>query len=368
MRVALLHTRLSGYIAASLRALKRQTGCEFLIYCWPNQADAPFDAAQFEDLGAIQNRREHSDAEIERAVCNFAPDVILTSGWADKGYLGICRRMRAMGVPVVAGCDTQWKGNLRQAIASLTAGLHVRRAIDVLWVTGERQATLARALGYSGDKIWDGYYACDWSKFAAARAGHEIDGGIHANPYFLYVGRYVEVKGLDTLAEAYARYREMVNGPWRLVCAGAGPLAPMLQEAGSEDRGFVQPDELGEIMRGAAAFVLPSRFEPWGVVVQEAAASGAPLLLSDAVGSGVHLLRPHLNGFTFPSGSVASLTERMVQMHDLTDGKRMEMSQYSQMLSKQYTPDRWAAVLLTGLESLERNGTTDKLSFQRKSD
>lgn len=367
MRVTLLHTRLSGYIAASLRALKHQTGCEFLIYCWPNQADAPFDVAQFKDLGVIQNRREYSVTEIETAVRNFAPDVILTSGWADKGYLGICRRMRAMGVPVVAGCDTQWKGSLRQAIASFTAGLHVQRAIDVLWVTGERQATLARALGYSSDQIWDGYYACDWTKFATSSVVQAIDNDSLSNPYFLYVGRYVDVKGLDTLAEAYTSYREIVDKPWRLVCAGAGPLGTILQAAGAEDRGFVQPEDIGDIMCGAAAFVLPSRFEPWGVVVQEAAASGVPLVLSDAVGSGVHLLRPYLNGFTFPSGSAASLAQRMVQMHNLKKEERMNMAQNSRMLSKQYTPERWAAVLLEGLKTLERKKPSGVLTLHRKS-
>ncbi|MEE4212657.1 MAG: hypothetical protein V2I43_25715, partial [Parvularcula sp.] len=161
MRIVILQTRLSGYMAASLRALKRQTGCKYLIYAWPNQPDAPFDATQFEDLGAIRNRFEHKDIEIEQAVRDFVPDAILVSGWADRGYVGICRRVRRAGVPVIAGSDTQWTGSLRQRAASFTARLHVRRTIDVLWVSGERQAMLARALGYASDRIWDGYYACD---------------------------------------------------------------------------------------------------------------------------------------------------------------------------------------------------------------
>lgn len=354
MRLAILHTRLSGYMAASLRALKRQTGCEFLIYCWPNQPDAPFDMTQFEDLGTIRNRSDHADAEIEQAVRDFAPDAILTSGWADKGYLGICRRMRRDGVPVIAGCDTQWTGSPRQVLAGLTAGMHVHKAIDVLWVSGERQATLARALGYSGDRIWDGYYACDWSKFAEPEKGPVTAGTGTAAPYFLYVGRYVEVKGLDSLAQAYARYREMVDAPWRLVCAGAGSLGPMLRAAGAEDLGFVQPRDLPGIMRAAGAFVLPSRFEPWGVVVQEAAASGVPLVLSDQVGAGVHLMRSNWNGYTFPAGSADRLADALVSIHHLSKAKRSEMGRNSVALSRQYTPERWAQVFMSGYEALRR--------------
>jgi glycosyltransferase involved in cell wall biosynthesis len=353
MRVVLLHTRLSGYLAACLRALKLQTGCEFLIYVWPNQPDAPFGASQFEDLGTIRNRHEFSDREIEKSVWEFAPDAILTSGWADKGYLKICRHLKKNSVPVIAGCDTQWTGSLRQQIAGMTAALHVRRAIDVLWVTGERQATLARALGFSGNSLWDGYYACDWSKFSSDKAPRPTSHAADATPYFLFVGRYVPEKGIDTLAEAYRLYCEGVKTPWPLICAGSGPLKQILCDAGAVDRGFVQPDKLPDLMQNAAAFILPSRFEPWGVVVQEAAASGLPLILADQVGAGVHLLRPRFNGYSFPAGSTNSLTQNMLEMHLMSPEKRMEMSRNSGVLSRQYTPERWANTFISGLIALQ---------------
>ena len=44
-------------------------------------------------------------------------------------------------------------------------------------------------------------------------------------------------------------------------------------------------------MAECGAFVLPSRKEPWGVVVQEAAAARMPVICSDSVGAGDHLVR-----------------------------------------------------------------------------
>lgn len=354
MRIVLLHTRLSGYIAASLRALKRQTGCEFLIYCWPNQPDAPFDMAQFEDLGSIRNRRDHTDAEIEKAVRDFAPEAILTSGWADKGYLRICRQMRCSGVPVVAGCDTQWKGNMRQLVASATSSLHVKKAIDVLWVTGERQAMFARALGYRGSNLWDGYYACDWEKFSGADELKNFSGLRRERPFFLYVGRYAPEKGLDTLAKAYRQYRSETDMPWRLVCAGSGKLRELLIHAGAEDLGFVQPQMMPSLMQHADAFVLPSRFEPWGVVVQEAAVAGLPLILSDTTGAGVHLLRPRLNGFSFEAGNVEELADCLHQLQNLSEDSRTKMSNHSKLLSLQYTPARWSDTFVSGLKRIQQ--------------
>lgn len=355
IRIALLHTRLSSYLAACLRELRRQIGAELLIYAYPPAGVAPFGPVAFAGLGEVRNRREHSDADIERTILEFQPDAALVSGWADKGYMKVCRALRKRGIPVIAGCDTQWKGSLRQQVASWTAPWHVQRSIDVLWVTGERQATLGRALGYHGDHLWDGYYACDWKLFAS-RSGEarrtENPKRDKPAPHFLYVGRHVPEKGIDTLVEAYRNYLERLANPWGLVIAGAGPLKSQLVNAGADDRGFVQPSDLPRLMAESSAFVLPSRFEPWGVVIHEAAASGLPLICSDACGAAVHLLRDSHNGFMFPTGDVEALADRMVAMTEMAEGRRVEWGRVSYELAKQYTPERWAETLVQGLQRI----------------
>ncbi|WP_290844208.1 glycosyltransferase family 4 protein, partial [Henriciella sp.] len=198
-------------------------------------------------------------------------------------------------------------------------------------------------------------YACDWDRFeygdqAAGPSSFNAD-----EPYFLYVGRYVREKGIDTLAEAYRRYKNNVSAPWRLVCAGAGPLENTLSEVGAENLGFVQPEQLPYFMRNAAAFVLPSRYEPWGVVAQEAAASGLPLLLSDEVGAGVHLLRDGLNGFKHPPGDAKALGDCLSRLHQTKKEKISLMGQHSKSLSQQYTPEHWANTFASGLNILRNN-------------
>lgn len=344
MRIALLHTRLSSYFSACLEEFKQQTSAEILIYAWPNQAEAPFDSSLFDDLGQILNRYDYKNQQILDQVLRFQPNAVLVSGWRDKGYVNICRQLKAAGIPVIAGCDTQWQGTLRQHIASWVAPAHIQKFIDILWITGERQRYLAQALGYSGDRCWDGYYACDWRAFAQAPSPKTTQA-----PFFLYVGRYVPEKGLDTLATAYQGYRQSVAQPWSLVCAGAGPLRELLIQAGAEDRGFVQPKQLPTLMHQAAAFILPSRFEPWGVVAHEAAASSLPLILSDACGAGVHLLKPHFNGYSFPAGSISGLMQALQTVHHFSAERRLTFSQASYELSKQYTPHRWAETLAAGI-------------------
>lgn len=346
MRLCILHTRLAPYFVACLRELV-QGGADVMIYVSPGDVAAPFDRNQFAGIGEIHNRSESSRKLMLNRVKQFKPDTILVAGWADRDYLTICRVMRQEGVPVVSGCDTQWRGDLRQLVAAKTARFHIRRAIDVLWVTGERQATLARALGYQGDRLWDGYYACDWEQFGGGNV-EKLKSG-KAKPHFLYVGRYVDVKGINVLVEAYRCYCERVEEPWGLKCAGAGPLQDELVSSGAEDLGFVQPDVLPEVMGQASAFVLPSRFEPWGVVVQEAAASGLPLICSDACGAAVHLLRDGFNGYSFPTSDKDALVDRMVRMTEMKESKRNQWGKASFELSKQYTPERWVETLISGV-------------------
>ena len=357
MKLVVLSTRLSGYMAGCLQTFRQLTDADILLYAWPNQPDAPFDPSCFESLGKLHDRYDFADSDILKAISDFAPDAVLVSGWKDKGYVRICRQLKAAGIFVISGCDTQWKGSLRQKIAALVAPLHVRRFIDVLWTTGERQRYLARALGYTGESCWDGYYACDWERFSRSPQAQALateTSTIETDPYFLYVGRYAPEKGLDTLATAYRQYCQSVHTPWKLVCAGAGELGTALVAAGAEDRGFIQPSHLPALMQNAGAFVLPSRFEPWGVVVQEAAACGLPLILSDVCGAATHLLRPHYNGLSFSAGSVDGLVRSLKTMHSLSDQQRQAFAQASYELSKQYTPERWAKTLQQGIQLRQR--------------
>ena len=390
MKILVLQRRLSGYFIACLTRLF-EADVRAKVIAWPNQKDAPFGEGVLKAIGPVQDRDAFSDAALLAMANDFNPDVVLVAGWSDAGYVKVCKALKARGVLIVSGCDTQWKGSLRQHVAAAIAPWHVQKFIDVFWVSGERQRQLAAKLGYVGDRCWDGYYACDWSRFAAVdrrldivdgSSDHESLSGCDASntdlsspcsdsrpancdlaspisdlrKSFAFVGRYAPVKGLDTLAEAYRIYSSKVESPWKLICAGKGECREQLIAAGAEDRGFLQPEALPAFLGEASAFILPSRFEPWGVVVQEAAATGLPVIVSDVCGAGVHLLRDRWNGRSFAAGDAQHLAVCLLWMHQQTDEQLAELGRNSFELSKQYTPDRWARTLLEGVEGLKSGG------------
>lgn len=353
IKLLVFHRRLSGYFAACLSCLFK-SGCTKKIVAWPNQKDAPFGQEVLDALGEVLNRNDFSEAELLSMALKFEPDVVLVAGWADAAYNKVCKALKDRGALIVAGCDTQWNGSLRQQVASFIAPWHVRKMFDVLWVSGERQRQLAYKLGYRGDRCWDGFYACDWDLFSktAQNGVSRSSDSINSAQAFCYVGRYVTDKGLDTLAEAYGIYSQNVKKPWKLICAGQGEFRKKLLAVGAEDFGFIQPRELPDFFAQATAFILPSRSEPWGVVVQEAAATGLPLVISDACGAGVHLLRERWNGRSFAAEDAQQLAECMLWMHNQSASCLQELGNNSFELSKQYTPKRWAKTLIEGFELL----------------
>jgi glycosyltransferase involved in cell wall biosynthesis len=136
---------------------------------------------------------------------------------------------------------------------------------------------------------------------------------------FLFVGRYVEAKGVDILIAAYKRYRRRYGGKtWALASCGQGPLAGLMPTEVT-NHGFVQAAELNDIWLNSGVLVHPARLDHWPLVIVEALSAGLPVIASEACGSVVEMIRPYYNGITVPTGDVAALADAMGWMHEHHD-------------------------------------------------
>jgi glycosyltransferase involved in cell wall biosynthesis len=346
-RVAFLYSEPSPYMVACWRELKDRYDAELFIIHW-----APF-SMRYDELGRALAREPLSKEDISREVAAFAPDGVFISGWADSAYMAVAKDCKRRGIPVILGLDTQWTGSARQRLGCATARWWLHPAVNIIWTPGERQAQLAGRLGYRGANCWYGVYSCDWRAFSQGdpSIGPRQDS-------FLYVGRYVEEKGIQDLVVAYKSYRSMVDDPWPLYCAGTGPLKHMLSGVeGITDLGFIDPENLPGVMRQyGGVFLLPSRVEPWGVVLQEAAAAGCPIICSDACGAAVHMLQDGHNGLRFATGKPQQLADCMYQLAESSPERRSQMGKASSVLALQFTPERWAQTLVEGIS---RPGAAD---------
>jgi glycosyltransferase involved in cell wall biosynthesis len=140
---------------------------------------------------------------------------------------------------------------------------------------------------------------------AELRASFGVDPGATV---VLHVGRLIPEKGPDDLLDAVARATSFGEVRLHLLMVGDGPMDDQLRARAAElsvsatFTGLLEGDRLLEAYAAADVFALLSRRETWGIVVNEAAAAGLPLVLTDRVGASADLLHDDVNGLTVRSG------------------------------------------------------------------
>ena len=135
---------------------------------------------------------------------------------------------------------------------------------------------------------------------------------------FLYVGRLWRGKGVDHLLSAYERLRELDTS---LLIAGDGVDEPALRAQVAERGlrnvrflGFKGHDELPQVYAAADVLVFPTLGDPNGLVVEEAMASGLPVISTEAAGD-IRLRLPEgVAGYVVPPASPEMLADRMRMM------------------------------------------------------
>lgn len=350
MKIAVLWYALSGYLNACLKELATREGVELFVAHQAPPVYAPFETDQFSWIENQLVWRSHSDlVTLEERLNRFAPDVQLICGWAVPAYRKVARRTSGKCLRIMT-MDNCWLATGKQKLATLISPWYVRPLADLVWLPGERQAIFARKLGFEQRSILRGLYSCDQPALQAIHFAR-IENQRTLPQAFLYVGRFVADKGIDTLVEAYQIYRKGCDHPWPLICCGAGPLRSHLENrTGIQVEGFLQPEALGAKLACAGCLVLPSDFEPWAVVVHEAAAAGLVILASENVGASVHLVQNAYNGYLFGGGNASELATLMAHVTSLTNSQLSAMSRASHSLSLQFTPRRWADTLLDAAE------------------
>ena len=131
---------------------------------------------------------------------------------------------------------------------------------------------------------------------------------------FLFCGQMIARKGVDLLLAAFAELgptaRLLLVGREADLPALLAPLPADVRER-CEYAGFQPPEELPRFFAQADVFVLPSRYDGWGVVVNQAIGAGLPVICSDMVGAGHDLVDEEVNGLKFRVGDRVSLAEKM---------------------------------------------------------
>ncbi len=175
---------------------------------------------------------------------------------------------------------------------------------------------------------------------------------------FLYIGSLCREKGIDILIAAFGQVacrfpgvRMVMIGPM----SGKKDYRQQAKSLGIGDkilfRGVLPTDRIGSVLAGGQVLILPSRYDGWGMVINEAASAGKAIIASDQCGAAYHLIEDGINGFRVRHGDVAALVERML-LYAADPLLAVRHGESSYALFEEYSPARNAARLMEILESM----------------
>ncbi len=339
------------YAIAVMRALVKDHG--MLVDCiyWDTNKRTPFVPANENGI-TFHPRSAFGKGSILQFIDARSPSIIYVAGRMDRLYLQAALRCKNKSI-IVTGCDNQWTGSIKQRIAALLSLLLYKRYFDYFWVPGKRQYKFAKRMGYTDKNIIPHLLTADSAVYGKVWAESKAQKKKSYPHTLVYVGRFAEEKGLDILISAFTELKREMANDWELTLVGSGNL-PVSGNDFITVKGFMTATELAEEAKLWGAFCLPSRHEPWGVVIHEFAMAGLPIVCSDSAGAGDDLVQHNVNGFIFKNGDKDDLKRALTALMSKTDDELIGMGIVSYELSKMQSPEIAANSLINLSPSLSK--------------
>ncbi|HEX4265923.1 MAG TPA: glycosyltransferase family 4 protein [Verrucomicrobiae bacterium] len=398
----------------SVYAWSRPTGVEELITLCP---DSVFENLSFWKV-FLRARRTFK---------KLAVDVCILPGYAPRQSLAALLAAKSLRIRTVMMNESHAGTSRAQGLATV-AKRRLMALFDSALVGGNPQKRYAASFGFSREKIFIGYDAVDNDYFSKradeirARASEIRAQFDLPENYFLSLGRFVAKKNLVTLIRAYRLFLNANPGTrTHLVIVGSGEEDAALRKLCRELRlpvhdktnsgrpntepkicasenspgvhfyGFRQIEDNPVFYSLADAFVLPSLWEEWGLVVNEAMASGLPVVVSETAGCAENLLLPgrlaaplhwsenvriclaqlagriRQNGFVFNPRSAQSLANAL-ELLESSPELRRRMGQSSRVIIEKFSCDNFARNALAAVRAATGNPsdirfTTDEMAI-----
>jgi len=205
--------------------------------------------------------------------------------------------------------------------------------VDAFVALNRKAALYMSKQGVPKDKIFVGlhFYPIEWLSRATLS---KDDSPFKGKKVVLTISYLLPRKGIDYLIEAF---KEIKGNDIILIIAGSGKYEAKLRALANGDPrikfvGYVEGEDKTKYYRWADIFVLPTLWDPWGLVVNEAMYFGLPIIVTDAAGCSDHLVKD--NGFVVQAGDKEALKEALVRL--LNDEElRKKMGEKSKEIIKE---------------------------------
>lgn len=312
------------------------------------------------------------------ALDKIRPDIVFVHGWSEKvayAQLEWCIKNR---VPRVVMSESQEFDAPRNFVVEKVKSAYVR-SFNAAICGGVTHAQYLSKLGLPIEKTFLGYDVVDndyYSEGARKTLACEMENRARLGlpeKYFLSSNRFIEKKNLIRLLEAYDIYRKKEGSDaWHLVLLGDGELKQQLLDRIEQLElcdlvlmpGFQQYDALPTYYALASAFIHCSTTEQWGLVVNEAMASGLPVLVSERCGCAGELVDEGVNGYSFDPYNVSQISDKMLLVSD-NDEHALTLGENSQKIIGNWSQSRFGRAVESAIDAAFESGDMEVGFFDR---
>jgi glycosyltransferase involved in cell wall biosynthesis len=247
-------------------------------------------------------------------------DALWVHGYATLNSLHAMIAAKALGIPVLLRAESWLRDRGRSP---------VKLAVKNVFFEGlEKLVDAVLPIGTMNSEYWRYYFGKDVPQFLMpyavdndyfserakqARSGKaelQAELGLDpGRPVVLFASKLQERKHCNHLIEACA---DANTCPYLLIVGDGEERTALERQAAATNLpvrfcGFRNQSELPRFFDLASVFVLPSRHEPWGLIVNEAMNAACPAIVSDDVGCGPDLIEDGVNGCIYPVGNINAL-------------------------------------------------------------
>jgi len=306
---------------------------------WAYRDDAETNCIDFSggDDAALRSDPRHAlrnlsrGGRIIRYLDDHAIDAVMVVGYNDPGMLRIIRHNARIGRPQFLWGDSNAAADharhLKLAVKRRLVGWVLSKC-DAVLVCGTLGAEFFTRYGADPRRIFRCPIEPDYSLIEEIgepdlRKIRERFGLRADRRRFVFCGRLVGRKRADLVIDAFNRAAPRLPD-WDLVMVGDGPLRAELEarvDPSLRDRvvwtGFLDDQPaISAIYRASHVLLHPCDFEPWGLIILEAAAAGMGIITTSACGAGRELVRPDRNGALLEPGDLVGLARAMTSCGD----------------------------------------------------
>lgn len=377
-RYAVIFRDIGNYHAARLGSVSKNTNFELnIVEVTSNSGFEAFRAnAKERNNLSIYSLGSRGTVDFSKVstplrtmLAKLRPDAVFIPGWSMVESLVALGWCVDTGTPAIVMSASTQHDFKRQRLKEFVKR-RVLRAARAAIVGGNAQGDYLQALGLPKEQIFFGYNTVDNSYFSTgadrARADERSQRARLSLPdrYIFCASRLVEKKNLFRLLDAYNKYfAQAGDDPSSLVIAGPGHLHDALNEKiiklGLDQEvhllGAVKYADMAICYGLAEALILPSTIEQWGLVVNEAMASGLPILISNRCGCVPELIIEGRNGLIFDPFETETISES-IKLLMSASCDRKQMGQESREIIKDWDLGRFA----TGFEAAAERAIATK--------